>query len=129
MNKSFIICSCLVLPFLCSWINYDDKVKQTPAVFGKEFRGFSLKISTEKVEFEQDLPIKIKLLIRNNNKFSTLVKSGDKARYVQLHLVVVDYKKKMTLFSNNLFSSKTDLISTGQIPALKISSLKKISSH
>lgn len=116
--------ACLVLTLMCSlsawaWINYDDKVSRTEPEFGKEFQGFSLKLSTENIEFEQDMPEKVTIVIKNANERTTLLpkETTGEGRSYALYVVVADKEGQSSLFSRNVFHGKPNIVAKGKIPA------------
>lgn len=98
------------------WIDYGDKVEKTEPVFGKEFDGFSLKLSTARIEFEQDEAEQVLIEIRNTNERTSLVGTPvAEGRAYALFLVVAD-KNGTTLFSRNLLETqRITSVEKGQI--------------
>ena len=111
------------------WINYDDKVIAVKPEFGKEFQGFSLKLSTKRMKFEQEMPEPVTIVLRNSSNRSTLlpkttVKSN---RQYALHLVLADKSGQTSFFSRNLLTDKHDIIVTGAIPPNSTTELLTVS--
>jgi len=101
-----------------AWIDYSDKVPRQAPAFGKEFAGFTLKIYSEKVEFEQEEPVRITIEIHNGTPRTTLLPQKDdaKGRRYALYLVLAN-KDGATLFSRNLLEKTADdFVAAGRIP-------------
>ncbi|MCK5805963.1 MAG: hypothetical protein KAI66_24240 [Lentisphaeria bacterium] len=98
--------------FLCgslfAWIDYDDKVENKQAKFGKDFEGCALQLYTDKVEFEQEMPEKVTVVLRSRNDRATLLPAprATKTRRYALYIVVAD-KNGTSLFSRNLLEGKS----------------------
>ena len=102
-----------------AWIDYGDKVVRTEPEFGKEFQGFSLKLSTANIEFEQDMPEKITIVIKNTTKRTSLFpkKTAGEGRNYALYVVVADKEGQSSLFSRNVFRDRPNRVAKGNIPA------------
>ncbi len=99
------------------WINYDARVEKKPAVFGKEFAGFALKLSTEKVDFAQDLPEPVTVVLKNNTDRTTFfpAKAETKGRFVRLYFVLAD-ENGNSLFSDDLLRGRDHPLLRGEVP-------------
>jgi hypothetical protein len=101
------------------WINYDDKVERTEPQYGKEFIGFQLKLFTDRVEFEQETPEPVTIVLKNANPRGTLMPEGtpDAAeRRYALYIVLADKDGAMTLFSRNLLEKDGGVVAAGTVP-------------
>ncbi len=108
------------------WSNYSlgfisDKDSVTPpeAQFGKEFQGFSLKVSAEKAEFEQGMPVPVIGVLKNTGTRSSLL-AGESAvtagRTYAFHLMLTDKEGASTLFSTNLLTEGGAVLRDGVPP-------------
>ena len=97
----------LVLTSLCalSWIDYGDAVEREAPAFGKGYLGFQLKVFTEKVEFEQETPELVTVVLRNDTDRGSLLPASRATadRRYALYLVLADRDGNSSLFSPDLF--------------------------
>ncbi len=100
----------LTLPALVGWVDFGTTIEREEPAFGKEFQGISLRIQTEKVEFEQDMPEEVVVHIRNATDRTrlTMQEPGEGRRFA-LYLVVAD-EDGNSLFSRNLLDKLPDNI-------------------
>ena len=99
------------------WIDYSDKVQKKQPAFGKEFVGLSLKLFTEKVEFEQEMPQAVNVVLRNTTERKSLMPEGSETqeRHYALYIVVAD-KSGSSQFSRNVIDQGAQFIAKGEIP-------------
>ncbi|NOY81213.1 MAG: hypothetical protein GXP31_09435 [Kiritimatiellaeota bacterium] len=117
---------CLIALLGLSWINYDDRVEKKTPVFGKDFAGFSLKLFTEKVDFAQDLPEPVTVVLKNNTNRASIfpAEAATKGRFVRLYFVLAD-KNGNSLFSDDLLRGKDHPLVRGKIaPHTELTVLK-----
>ncbi|OGV70984.1 MAG: hypothetical protein A3K19_05670 [Lentisphaerae bacterium RIFOXYB12_FULL_65_16] len=119
----------LIGALLCGgWINYDDKVERSEPQYGKEFIGFYLKVFTDNVEFEQETPEPITVVLKNTNPRSTLMPDGGNAaeRRYALYIVVADKDGATSLFSRNLLEKDGGIVTAGKVPPQAETELLKV---
>lgn len=110
-----------------AWIDYGDKVQKAQPVFGKEFVGLSLKLFTENAEFEQEMPERVTVVLKNTTERRTLMPEGSETegRHYALYIVVAD-KNGGSLFSRNIIGRGAQFVADGEIPPRKETRLLSI---
>lgn len=115
------------LPMLVGWIDYGTAVKREEPQYGKEFQGMSLRIQTETVEFEQDMPEEIVVDLKNTTDRTRLtVQDPGEGRRFALYVVVAD-EDGTSLFSRNLLEEQpNNPIAKEKIPPKASSELIRV---
>jgi hypothetical protein len=96
----------LLLGIVCvAWIDYDDKVVRKEPAFGKEFRGFALRLTTAEAEFEQDSGQSVRIELRNDTEATALVAPTEGDRDYGLLVILTDKGGDGTMVSQELLAS------------------------
>lgn len=118
------VCICLWMTSV-AWIDYEDKVVRKEPVFGKEFQGFALLLSTEKVEFEQESRELIQVVLRNSTDALSVVPEPGGKRDCGLLIILADKGGGTSLVSQNLLNPEQPLWS-GKVTAKASTELASI---
>jgi hypothetical protein len=111
--RAVLVC----LGILCvAWIDYDDQVVRKEPVFGKEFQGFALLLSTEKADFEQDSGERIHVVLRNTTDAVSVLPETAGKRDCGLLIILADKGGGTSLVSQNLLTEAHPTLS-GQVTA------------
>jgi hypothetical protein len=108
-----------------AWVDYDDKVVAKEPAFGKEFQGFALQLSTQKVDFEQDSGEPILVVLRNATDAVSVVREGTGEHEVGLVVVLADKGGGSSLVSQNLLAAE-ETLRTGKVAARSSTELARV---
>ena len=115
MKLRLLLAAALCLGGIClAWIDYEDKVVRKEPAFGKEFQGFALQLSSDKVEFEQDSGEVIRIVLRNASEAVNVVPESGGKRDYGLLIILADKGGGTSLVSQNLLTPEQPL-SSGKV--------------
>lgn len=117
MHRRFLFAAASCIAAACmAWIDYDDKVVRKEPTFGKEFRGFALRLTTGKADFEQESGELVRLELQNTTSGTVLVENPEEGRLYGLLIILADKGGGASLVSQNLLPAAAENpLTTGKL--------------
>ena len=106
MGLTGLACAFVGASSAVGWIDYGTSVTREPPAFGGPFRGIALRLSTEDVEFEQDVAEEVTITLRNVSDEPTFMPESldTAARDIRVYVVLADRGSRV-YFSQNLWAA------------------------